>query len=171
MSAAPPSYSASAAQQPPAGLRVPCSSQQPPSQELLGPAPLSDKGGTPVWVCSAIIVSANGQQSVHPAKFAHGKCMYSYGGAEKHHQGRFDILPLTSAMEWVPAKYGEVPKGRRPVEGGFEGAGHLYHALAEIEEGVRVPGKTGGHLHGANFPWAGGEHIREVGYDILCWKQ
>lgn len=32
-------------------------------------------------------------------------------------QGRYDILPVTSDMEWVPAGYGELPKGRRPVEG------------------------------------------------------
>lgn len=34
-----------------------------------------------------------------------------------HPQGRYDILPITDDMEWVPAGYGELPKGRRPVEG------------------------------------------------------
>lgn len=34
-----------------------------------------------------------------------------------HSQGRYDILPITDDMEWVPAGYGELPKGRRPVEG------------------------------------------------------
>ena len=49
-------------------------------------------------------------------------------------------------MEWVPTRNGEVPPGRRPVEGGYESDGEkLYHALGNID-GVNVPGKTGKHL-------------------------
>lgn len=65
-------------------------------------------------------------------------------------------------MEWVLTSNGQVPSGRRPVEGGYERDGkvgirlqsinstdrrvqHLFHAAAIIN-GVRVPGKTGSHL-------------------------
>lgn len=85
-------------------------------------------------------------QAVHPCKIARGRVKISYGGVERDHevrgcsvaallglkryqkgsptltmlthsQGRYDILPITDDMEWVPAGYGELPKGRRPVEG------------------------------------------------------
>ncbi|GAA5828612.1 hypothetical protein JCM11251_000874 [Rhodosporidiobolus azoricus] len=163
---APPAYTPSA---PPAGLRVPTSTQTAfPSADLVGKAPFSDLDGSPVYVASALV----GSNSVHPCKVNAGRleCMISYGGAEKRHQGRYDILPITPEMEWVEASYGQLPKGRRPVEGGFEENGqHLFHALTTIE-GVQVPGKTGTHLSGANFPWGGGEHVKEVDYRVLCWR-
>ncbi|GAA5882151.1 hypothetical protein JCM3774_002943 [Rhodotorula dairenensis] len=163
----PPPYSPAPAAPPPAGLRVPCSTSTPFPQELAGPAPLRDLDGSPVWVASALFDDGS---AVHPCKIARGRVMISYGGAERVHEGRYDILPITSDMEWVPAGYGELPKGRRPVEGGFESnGGHLYHALATID-GVQVPGKTGTHLHGANFPWSGVEMVYECGYSVLCWK-
>ncbi|BGP04009.1 DUF3421 domain-containing protein [Rhodotorula toruloides] len=160
----PPAYTQSV---PAAGLRVPCSSAQAfPDPSLTGPAPFRDLDGSPVFVCSVLMAG----KSVHPAKVTHGKAMYSYGGVEKHHEGRFDILPITEAMEWVPTSYGQIPPGRRPVEGGFEEGGqHLFHAIMTID-GVRVPGKTGEHLHGANFPFGGGEIVQEAGYSILCWR-
>lgn len=72
-------------------------------------------------------------------------------------------------MEWVPTRNGEIPPDRRPIEGGYESNGEkLYHALGDIGE-VKVPGKTGKHLGGANIPFDGYEHVvRE--YKILCWK-
>lgn len=79
------------------------------------------------------------------------------------------MLPITPNMEWVPTSEGKIPKGRRPIEGGYESNGvKLYHALGVID-GVNVPGKTGEHLGGANVAFGGYEHIvRE--YKILCWK-
>jgi hypothetical protein len=72
-------------------------------------------------------------------------------------------------MEWVPTRDGQIPPGRRPVEGGYESNGvKLYHAFGGID-GVRVPGKTGEHLGGANIPFGGYEHILHH-YDILCWR-
>jgi len=72
-------------------------------------------------------------------------------------------------MEWVPTQNGEIPPGRRPVEGGYESNGEkLYHALGNID-GVDVPGKTGKHLGGANIPFASYEHILRE-YKILCWR-
>ncbi|BGP20797.1 hypothetical protein JCM10213_008934 [Rhodosporidiobolus nylandii] len=164
MSSAPPAYAPSA---PPAGLRIPCSTHSaPPSLDLSGPPAFTDKDGSPVWVASAIV----GTTAVHPCKVARGIPMYGYGGGERHHTGRYDILPITHEMEWVDASYGQIPKGRRPVEGGFEEDGkHLFHALATID-GVQVPGKAGEHLHGANFGYGNQEHQFEAGYKVLCWR-
>ncbi|GAA5831607.1 hypothetical protein JCM3766R1_004950 [Sporobolomyces carnicolor] len=139
----PPPYAPSC---PPAGLRVPCASS------------------------NAFPAAHIGGKSVHPCKVTNGKCMISYGGGEFEHHGRFDVLPITPEMEWVQGSYGQIPKGRRPVEGGFEENGsHLFHAVMSIN-GIQVPGKTGTHLHGANFPWNGGEQVEEGGYSILCWR-
>jgi len=87
------------------------------------------------------------------------------------HDGRYDILPFDPAvMEWVPTSRGLPPPGRRAVEGGYEKQGdHLWHAKAWIE-GVEVPGKTGAHLKGANFAYAGVEHVYTENYEILCWR-
>ena len=73
----------------------------------------------------------------------------AYGGREVEHNGRYDLLPFDpNTMEWVPTSHGQVPPGRRPVEGGYEEDGaKLYHAIAVVH-GVRVPGKAGPHLVG-----------------------
>ena len=61
-------------------------------------------------------------------------------------------------MKWVKASHGRIPDGYTPVQGGYEDSGQqLYHALAKIE-GHWVPGKTGLHLLGGNFPY----HHQEV---------
>lgn len=53
---------------------------------------------------------------------------------------------------------GRVPRGRRPIEGGYEQNGaQLYHAYGTIEC-VDVPGKTDEHLGGANVAFGGREH-------------
>jgi hypothetical protein len=58
-------------------------------------------------------------------------------------------------MELIPASNGNVPHDRRPVIGGSEivrdGNGRerrelLYHGIATVDGGVRVPGKVGAHL-------------------------
>ncbi|KAK4053320.1 hypothetical protein OIO90_003932 [Microbotryomycetes sp. JL221] len=162
----PPAYTASS-QQPPAGLRVPCTTGHVDNKAALGQAPFVDLDGAQVYVCSALL---EGGKSVHPAKYVRGQVMVSFGGSEFKHEGRFDVLPITQDMEWVATSHGRVPKGRRPVEGGFEENGsHLFHAMTLIGE-VPVPGKTGSHLNGANFPWGGGEHVVSEHYSILCWK-
>ena len=117
-------------------------------------------GANPVFIGSAIF-----DDSVHPCKIifsVHPPCHVPYGGAEVRHYGRFELLPITYGMEWVPTKNGEIPFERRPVEGGNESSGErLYHALGRINE-VDVPGKTGEHLVSGSlaftsirhtFPW------------------
>ena len=73
--------------------------------------------------------------------------MVPYSGQEYAHHGRYDLLPFDpSTMELVPTSRGEIPAGRRPIEGGYEENGaKLYHAVANVQ-GVKVPGKTGQHL-------------------------
>ncbi|KAL8278495.1 hypothetical protein RQP46_009185 [Phenoliferia psychrophenolica] len=169
MNSAPPAYNQPQAT-PPAGNRIPAStSEQFPAAALVGPTDFRDLGGEPVWVGSAL----NGK-SVQPCKVAphlHPCARVPYGGQELGHEGRFDVLPITDAMEWVHASNGEIPKGRRPVEGGFEEGGeHLYHALVYVREHeLVVPGKTGLHLRAAHAAWGGGELVVKE-YQILCWR-
>jgi Protein of unknown function (DUF3421) len=77
----------------------------------------------------------------------HPPCRVPYGGEERQHQGRYDLLPfIPSVMEWVTTSGGRIPEGRRPIEGGYEEDGSkLYHAAVRIGN-VIVPGKTGLHL-------------------------
>jgi len=124
-------------------------------------------GKTPVFVGSAIF-----EDSVHPCKIVPSlrpPCRVAYGGTEREHHGRYDLLPISPEMEWVPTREGKIPSGRRPVEGGYESNGvKLFHALGSMD-GVNVPGKTGEHLGGANIPFGGYEQVvRE--YKILCWR-
>ena len=97
-----------------------------------------------VFVGSAIF-----EGSVHPCKIDFSlfpPCRVPWGGSEIAHYGRYELLRVTSQMEWVPTKNGEIPPSRRPVEGGFgSGGAKLYHALAKIDE-IDVPGKTGEYL-------------------------
>jgi len=97
--------------------------------------------------------------------------MVAYGGNERPHYGRYDLLPFTpDTMELVRTSHGHIPPGRRPVEGGYEEHGaRLYHAVAEVN-GVRAPGKTGEHLAACNVGFGGGEHTVTTNYEILCWK-
>ncbi|KAF9646477.1 hypothetical protein BDM02DRAFT_3067698, partial [Thelephora ganbajun] len=151
---------------PPSGFRIPLASNAefPPPRQA-GPPPCVDADGvSPVFVGSAIL-----DNSVHPCKIAPSfrpPCRVSYGGTELEHKGRYDLLPITPDMEWVSTKNGEIPPGRRAVEGGYESNGEkLYHALGNID-GVNVPGKAGKHLGGANVPFGGYEHILRE-YKIL----
>ncbi|EIW83823.1 hypothetical protein CONPUDRAFT_99430 [Coniophora puteana RWD-64-598 SS2] len=165
---APPAYTAKQ-QPPPSGYRIPLEgNSQFPGPQHAGAAPCYDLDRSPVYIGSAIL-----EDSVHPCKIAphlDPPCRVGYGGQELSHRGRYDLLPYDPAtMEWVPASLGRIPDGRRPVEGGYENNGaRLYHACA-VFQGVRVPGKTGQHLSGANFAF-GGEQVIERGYEILCWR-
>ncbi|KAH8092590.1 hypothetical protein BXZ70DRAFT_950585 [Cristinia sonorae] len=157
---------------PPSGFRVPLSTDQPftvPQHQTGPPVSYEPDGRTPVFIGSAITNNA-----VHPCKIVptlSPPCRVPYGGGEHGHQGRYDLLPFDPAtMEWVTTSKGKVPPGKRPIEGGYEDhTGKLYHALAKIQ-GVKVPGKTGEHLGGANIPFGGGEHFVEKDYEILCWR-
>ena len=102
-------------------------------------------------------------------KFMPRPVLLGWNGAE-HTMGTdhpfFIALLDASTMEWVPARDGVMPEGRRPVQAGFENNGEpLYHAVALID-GARVSGKVGEHLGGALVPWGGQEHFRKH-YQIL----
>lgn len=131
---------------PPSGYRIPLGPNvQLPALDRLGRPPAVDfDGSTPIFIGSAIFPN-----SVHPCRIVlslNPPCRVLFGGSEVEHHGRYDLLPVTQQMEWVPAENGEISPGRRPVEGGYESNGDkLYHALGLIQ-GVYVPGKAGQHL-------------------------
>jgi hypothetical protein len=131
---------------PSSGFRIPLApnTQFPPPPQTREPACMDADGVSPVFVGSAIF-----NDSVHPCKIVPSlrpPCRVSYGGTELEHHGRYDLLPITPEMEWVPTREGKTPHGRHPVEGGYESNGaKLYHALGHIDR-VSVPGKTGEHL-------------------------
>jgi hypothetical protein len=119
--------------------------------------------GSPIYFGSALF-----ERSVHPCKigphlnphahvpygmydtFTCHPLSYSFvplGGREQGHHGRYDLLPFDpNTMELVQTSRGEIPHGRRPIEGGYEEDGtKLYHTVALVDN-LRVPGKTGTHL-------------------------
>ncbi|KAF9048661.1 hypothetical protein BJ165DRAFT_1461542 [Panaeolus papilionaceus] len=131
---------------PPSGYRIPSATNEPfPDPLQAGEPPFHDLDGSPIFIGSAIM-----ENSVHPCKIGpnlHNYVSVPYGGGEHAHEGRYDLLPFRPhEMEWVPTSYGQIPKSRRPVEGGYEEGGEkLYHAAAVVYD-VRVPGKAGEHL-------------------------
>jgi len=155
---------------PPSGYRIPLTTNAAlPAQQQLGVAPCHEADGSPVYFGSALF-----ENSVHPCKITphlSEHCGVPYAGSEYWHHGRFDLLPFDpNTMELVTTNWGQIPQGRRPIEGGYEEDGaKLYHAVGLVS-GVRVPGKAGAHLGGCNVSFAGGEHAVTQNYEILCWK-
>ncbi|KAI1796840.1 hypothetical protein LXA43DRAFT_859534, partial [Ganoderma leucocontextum] len=151
---------------PSSGFRIPLSDNMPfPTQQAGQPVTFDADGHTPVFIGSALF-----ERAVHPCKIVptfQPPARVAWGGGEREHRGRYDLLPFDpNAMEWVPTSHGQLPPGRRLVEGGYEENGEkLYHAMAVVQ-GVRVPGKTGAHLRGANVPFGGQEHCVEK-YEVL----
>ncbi|KAG5350887.1 hypothetical protein C0989_008921, partial [Termitomyces sp. Mn162] len=143
---APQPHTNQAAAAPPSGYRVPLSTTSPfPDAAVAGPPVCHDVNGSPLFVGSALF-----ENSVHPCKIGphlQPFASVAYGGVERAHHGRFDLLPFVpQTMEWVHTSYGQIPPGRRPIEGGYEEHGaKLYHGLALVN-GVKVPGKTSEHL-------------------------
>ncbi|OBZ72456.1 hypothetical protein A0H81_07587 [Grifola frondosa] len=156
---------------PASGYRVPLSTTMPfpPVQQTGPPVSIDADGRSPIFIGSAIFPS-----SVHPCKIVptlNPPCRVPYGGGEYEHHGRYDLLPFDpNTMEFVPTSHGQIPPGRRPIDGGYEeSGGKLYHAVATVQ-GVKVPGKAGPHLGGCNVAFGGQEHQVTSGYDILCWR-
>ncbi|KAG8779602.1 hypothetical protein FRC12_024054 [Ceratobasidium sp. 428] len=151
------------------GRRIPCSTNENiPEAVFESQTEFREQGGQPVYVASALM-----GDSVHPCKCVptlDSPCQVPYGGGEHAHSGRYDILPITNDMEWVPGQGGVIPYGKTPVEGGYEGQNTLYHAYAVIQ-GVKVPGKTGSHLGGANIGYGGREMTLPNNYFVLCWRE
>ncbi|KAJ8521349.1 hypothetical protein ONZ45_g1925 [Pleurotus djamor] len=141
-----------------------------PSKDIVGAPVAFDLHGLPLYMGSAILDDI----CIHPCKIGlhlrPSHVFVPYGGREHFHLGRYDLLPFNEkVMEWVPASEGIIPKGRDPIKGGYEENGALlYHALGEVP-GVKVPGKTGEHLCGANLSFGGCEHIVKD-YSVLCWR-
>ncbi|CAE6465815.1 unnamed protein product [Rhizoctonia solani] len=111
------------------GHRIPCSATNIPEVVFDTPTELYDVGGQPIYVASALM-----EDSVHPCKCVphlEPPCRVPYGGREHPHEGRFDILPVTQDMEWVPTSNGGIPYGRTPVEGG-DASSALYSSCESL---------------------------------------
>ncbi|KAG6817348.1 hypothetical protein H0H87_009947 [Tephrocybe sp. NHM501043] len=152
---------------PPSGYRVPLTTTSPfPDPTVAGqPVCYEHDGLSPLFIGSALF-----ENSVHPCKIGphlQPFASVAYGGVERGHHGRFDLLPFVpQTMEWVRTSYGQIPPGRRPIEGGYEEHGaKLYHALAVVN-GAKVPGKTGDHLSACNVSF-GGVEVTVTDYEIL----
>ncbi|KAM6504500.1 hypothetical protein JOM56_001443 [Amanita muscaria] len=167
----PPPYTANPQSAPPSGFRVPLNTTTnffPPPSDL-GTPPCFDLDRSPLYFGSALF-----PRSVHPCKVGTHlgtHVLVAYGGREQTHSGRYDLLPFSpQTMELVRTSHGQIPPGRRPVEGGHEeNEAKLYHAVATLQ-GVKVPGKTGSHLGGAIVGYEGEQLVLTDNYEILCWK-
>ncbi|KAF9447733.1 hypothetical protein P691DRAFT_760498 [Macrolepiota fuliginosa MF-IS2] len=158
---------------PPSGYHVPLDTDSPaPSPDQTGP-PVSHSpiDGIPIFMVSILHETGH----VCPGKVGFrpdGPHVYfGFWHKEYRHFGQYDLFPFVpEQMEWVRTSCGQVPPGRRPIQGGYEPHGDkLYHALANVD-GVDIPGKAGEHLPaGAHVPFNGQEVIIQE-YQILCWK-
>jgi len=160
---------------PPQGFRIAIDAGAPfpdpaTSTATIGQPPFVGAAGEPIYLGSAVIGEGT---EVQPCKIVPSlgrPCRILVAGAEVEHAGKFDLLPLTSDMEWVTITSGPLPVGRRFVDGGFEKDGkRLYHAAATVE-GISLPGKTGEHLGAAHIAHGGKEHIVQANYGVLCWR-
>ncbi|KAG8721729.1 hypothetical protein FRC09_007446 [Ceratobasidium sp. 395] len=104
------------------GRRIPCSTNEDiPEAVFESQTEFREQGGQPVYVASALM-----GDSVHPCKCVptlDSPCQVPYGGGEHAHSGRYDILPITNEMEWVPGQGGIIPYGRTPVDDAGEKKG------------------------------------------------
>jgi len=149
------------------GQRIPASTTEPFPSQAAGPAPpFVDSTGQPVYVGSALVDPAN----VQPCRVTPSAVYIAEHGAEVTHTGRYDLLPLTDAMEWLPASGGAPPAGKRLVEGGIESGLPLHHACARVDS-VLLPGKAGPTLGGAQIPDSGTAHFFAQDYYALCWRE
>jgi selenocysteine lyase/cysteine desulfurase len=146
-----------------------------PSERETGPPPTRDAdNSTPVFFGRAYISG-----TVQPCKIlpvsGEPKCMVPFGGQEVEHKDRFELLVYNpNVMELVHSFDGKIPTERKPVGGGREKNGQLYHGLGNAREGfvgdyTRVPGKAAEHLRGCNVPFAGKE-VEVRNCEMLCWK-
>jgi len=108
--------------------------------------------------------------NVQPCRVTPSGCFIATNGVESPHIGRYDLLPLTDAMEWVSASGGVPPPGKRLVEGGIENGSPLQHACARVDS-VILPGKVGPALGGAHIPAGGTSHFFAQDYFVLCWRE
>lgn len=139
-----------------------------PDEAVVGVAPFRDLEGRPLYVGTAVLDDRAIPCQIDPrALEARRPATRKVRQAEPV---RYDVLVISSSMQWVPAMYGEIPVGRQPVHGGHENSSpHLYHAIARIGN-TFIPGKTSPDLGGALVTYGGEEHFFDSDYYVLCWR-
>ncbi|KAE9404942.1 hypothetical protein BT96DRAFT_877056 [Gymnopus androsaceus JB14] len=113
------------------------------------------------------------ENSLQPCKIAPAldpKCMVPYGGRELPRRSRYELLRFNSnMMELVRTSQGQIPSGRRPIEGSYEEDGtKLYHGMA-IVNGIKSLERL--LVICCNVPFAGEEHGVREDYETLCWRE
>ncbi|VDC06812.1 unnamed protein product [Peniophora sp. CBMAI 1063] len=140
---------------------------------LIANAPFVDADGSPVMIGSALVDGA-----VHPCKITLSRLgdagfspvRMAYRGSETVHFGVYEVLEVNEdTMEWVSARDGRLPRGRAPVEGGYDREGRRFYYAVTTIKGFGVPGKASEHDN-AHFAYGGRVHVKREDYRILCWR-
>ncbi|KAF9225158.1 hypothetical protein BS17DRAFT_581739 [Gyrodon lividus] len=110
------------------------------------PAATDFDGVTPLYFGSAVML-----ESILPAKVIETRvCQALQDDIVVERSVGFSILPFDADMELVPASYGAIPRGRRPVQGNYDAQGRkLYHAMIYVL-GRKIPGMCGEQLVSAS---------------------
>ncbi|KOS22760.1 hypothetical protein ESCO_003857 [Escovopsis weberi] len=123
-------------------IRITLNYKDPFPLDKAGKPPCSEPDGSPVYLASAVDLDGSKQPCKYSPALQTNGVRVPYRGEEFRHHGGYELLPyIPELMEFVGAKNGQLPAGRRGVVGGNEEGGQLYHAIAKVE-GVWVPGKT-----------------------------
>ncbi|KDN42837.1 hypothetical protein RSAG8_06591, partial [Rhizoctonia solani AG-8 WAC10335] len=139
-----------------------------PDEAVVGVAPFRDSEGRPLYVGTAILDDGAIPCQIDPQMFAVKRPTTCK--SRQAQPVRYDVLVISSSMQWIPAAYGEIPYGKQPVHGGHENSSpHLYHAIARIGN-TFIPGKTSPDLGGALVTYQGEEHFFDSDYYVLCWR-
>ncbi|CAE6412600.1 unnamed protein product [Rhizoctonia solani] len=128
-----------------------------------------ESDGTPLYFGRTFF-----EGGIHPGKvspnFQKG-FIFGYDGDE-HEVDQYEILIANpGAVRWAEARgtCDAQSLGGTPVEGGREQSGPLYLVQAPYKDGTH-PGKTGGHLRGADITYGGKEKIVDT-YRVLVYNQ
>ncbi|KAG9097118.1 hypothetical protein FS749_007025 [Ceratobasidium sp. UAMH 11750] len=140
-----------------------------PDETTVGVAPFRDLDGRPLYVGTAILDDSAVPCQISPESLANSK-RPSTRRTREAHPTRYDVLVISSSMQWVPTEHGKLPPQRCPVHGGHEHSSpHLYHAIARIGN-TFIPGKTSPALGGAYVTYDGEEYFFDSDYYVLCWR-
>ncbi|GAB1518297.1 60S ribosomal protein L11 [Rhizoctonia solani] len=136
-----------------------------PDEAVVGVAPFRDTEGRPLYVGTAVL-----DDSAIPCQIDPQTLQFKRPMTRKSRQAqpaRYDVLVISSSMQWISASFGEIPYGKHPVHGGHENTSpHLYHAIARIGN-TFIPGKTSPDLGGALVTYGGEEYFFDSDYYVF----